>query len=260
MALGSFFHAVQQLAAKTPGAVVIQLGVRLFVPTVRTAGFFFNRFLGAKDISARERLLIGSTLGFPAGINPFLFAFMSGAAYETRNDVAKGWLSLFGEILLSPVVEGNLEAGIKEAAKLDFREVMNVVARAFAEDVGVSDLAAIFRGFGAASRDAKELLGIDVPLGPIAGGIVWLDRAIRGFFDPFPFPGLGPPGDPGPLDPGLRRGLDAKTERALPGAIKRLTMEFTREEAQPGALFKIGRVTKKARDKLRRLILGGGGR
>ena len=255
MALGSFFHAVQQLAAKTPGAVVINLAVRLFVPTVRTAGFFYNKALGAKDISARERLLIGSTLGFPAGINPFLFAFMSGAAYETRNDVAKGWLSLFGELLLSPVVEGNLEAGIKSAARLDFRAVMDTVASAFAEDIGVSDLAAMFRGLGQASRDAKELFGIDIPIGPIAGGIVWLDRAIRGFFDPLPFPEADKPGRKRP--PGV---LDPKTERALPGAIKRLTMEIVREEAQPGALFKIGRVTKKSRDALRRLILGGGGR
>lgn len=232
----------------------VQIGARLVMPVFRTAGFFYNEFLGAKGLSPRERLRLGATLGFPANINPFIFAFLTGTAYESREELNEGWLSLFGEILFKdfPDVEGNLETGIKAGSIRDFRGVMDAIAESFVQETGLDDAAAFFRGLGAAASDFRAITGVAVPFNWIGSGIIWLDRAIRGIFDPLPMP--DPPGEMRPPDV-----LEPKTERELPGAIKRLTSEILREEPKPGALFKIGRVTKKARAKLRRLILGGGG-
>ncbi len=236
---------------------IVGVAVRLTMPIFRTAGFFFNKALGAREKTPRERLLLGVTLGFPAGINPFIFSFLSGLAYESTEELTEGWLSAFGELLFkdAPGVEGDLEVGLKAAGRTDFRGVMDAIADAFAGETGLEDASAFFRGLGAAASDFQSLTGVALPLNWIGDGIIWLDRAVRGFFDPLPRPPTAPtfrPGEVVPLDPGLRRGLEKK----LPGAVKRLTMRIISEGPQ-AVLFRIGEtVSQGVKDKLRNLVLG----
>ncbi len=265
MALGPLLAA--QLFGGLFGGVLrftaAQIGLKLAIPMIRTAGFFYNRFLGALGLSARERLLIGVTLGFPAGINPFLFAFMSGAAYENEQQLVDAWLSTFGEILFKdfPGVEGEIEKGAKALGRGDFRDLFDAWAEAFSEEAGLEDMAAFFRGLSLAASDFLDITGIALPLNWLGEATIWADRALRGFFDPFPRPSKPPAPIPFrdlPLDPGLRRGFDPKTQRKLPDAIRRLTMKIlTPRDQRRAVLFDIGeKVSQGVKDKLRRLVLG----
>lgn len=238
------------------GATVAGIAATVVIPALRTAGFFFNRALGAKDLSPAERLKIGVTFGFPAGINPFLFSFLSGFAYPSSEDVVEGWLSTFGKLAFKdvPGVESDLEDALRRGARQDFRGVMDALATFYTEELGISDAAAFMRGIGGAAKDFESLTGLQLPIGYVVDGIVWLDRALRGIFDPAPVP-RGPRTGGGeilPLDPAFRNKL---ADKNLPGAIKRLTMKVLRE--QPGALlFDIGKaVSRGVKDKLRDLVL-----
>ena len=259
-----------QRIVRSAGATSIAASV--VVPVLRTAGFFFNRLLGAKELSPAERLKIGVTFGFPAGINPFLFSFLSGFAYESGEDVTSGWLSAFGELLFkdAPGVEGELEKAIKSGATKDFRGVMDALATFYAEELKISDAAAFFKGIGGAAADFESLTGIAIPIAHLASGVIWLDRAIRGRFDPPPFIDVpvteeararterGFEEDVEKAGRAVRRPppvIPPKIEKELPGAIKRVTMRFLREPS--ATLFKIVEtVSQGVKDKLRRLVLG----
>ena len=235
------------------GATVAGIAATVVIPALRTAGFFFNRALGAKALTPAERLKIGVTFGFPAGINPFLFSFLSGFAYPSSEDVVEGWLSTFGKLAFRdvPGVESDLEDALRRGAKQDFRGVLDAIATFYTEELGISDAAAFMRGIGGATKDVESLTGLQIPVGYVVDGIIWLDRALRGIFDPPPKP-TRPSGPPLPLDPAFRNKL---ADKKLPGAIKRLTMKVLRE--QPGAvLFDIGKaVSQGVKDKLRKLVL-----
>ncbi len=245
------------------------IAAKLVIPWLRTAGFFYNRFLQAERLTPAQRLALGTTFGFPAGINPFLFTFLSGFAYQTSEQVVEGWLSSFGEIAFRdiPGVESDLEDALRAGTRRNYRAVLDAVANFYSEELGISDAAAIIRGIGAAAEDFEKLIGVAIPVNSIAGWIIWLDRAVRGIFDPLPLPPPPPTpeveqfGQPLPLDPGLRPPFDPKTAKELPAAVKRLTMKIISPRRSLGAvLFEIGEaVTQGAKDKLRRLILRGGG-
>ena len=246
------------------GASVAGIAATVVIPALRTAGFFFNRALGAKELSPRERLRIGVTLGFPAGINPFLFSFLSGFAYNSSEDLVEGWLSTFGSLVFKdvPGVESDLEDALRRGSRQDFRGVMDALATFYTEELGISDAAAFMRGIGGAAKDFESLTGLQIPVGYVVNGIVWLDRALRGIFDPPPFvvtpeaearTRRGFEEDVEKAGRGVR--IDPQTQKELPGAIKRLTMKVLRE--QPGqVLFDIGKaVSRGVKDKLRDLVL-----
>jgi len=257
--LGEFFRALRTggVLRIVRAAGATSIAFRLVIPVLRTAGFFYNRLLRAQELTPAQRLALGTTFGFPAGINPFLFSFLSGFAFPDRRSLVQGWLSSLGQLVFKdvPGIESDLEDRLRQAGKTDFRAVLDTIATFYAEELGIDDAAAFFKGIGAAGADFESLIGIKLPITTIGNWIIWLDKALRGTFDPLPKPPTFRPGEVVPLDPGLRRGLEAKTRKQLPGAIKRLTMNIIRKGPQ-ATLFKIGEtVSQGVKDKLRDLVL-----
>lgn len=182
---------IKRGAPRIGSAVAVNVLMRLAIPVFRTAGLFQNRLLRGifgREPTPAERLLAGVTSGFPTYVNPFFTAFLSGAAYENNEELAEGWLSFFGELLLSPVIETDATRAIKKAGEKDFFAVMDALAELASDELGLEDLAAVFRGIGKAASDFEALTGIALPLNYIGELIIWLDRALQGHFDPFPLP------------------------------------------------------------------------
>lgn len=209
------------IGGKYPGA--LGLAVNLAVPVMRTAGFFQNRLLEAiygRPLTAKERFLAGSTSGWPVGANPFFIAFLSGFAYPTGQELAEGWLSAMGELILSPAVESDLEDALRGATTRNFWGFMDAVAEMVSESIGLEDLAAFFRGLAAISRDAEALTGWNIPTDYLGRLIVWLDDALKGVFDepwPLPWPGEEPPTEEGEPE---EDGVTVVPGRSDPGAFR----------------------------------------
>ena len=214
---------------------LVTVANRLATVMLRTAGLILNRSPVTLGIPLPQgpaaRLVTGpptflNPLGFP-GINSFL----SGFAYEDNEDLADGWLSFFGELLLSdvPVIETSVGKAIDALGRGDFITFGDEAAQALSNDIGLADLAAFFNGIAQVERDFQEL-GLPTlsaapwVFGGITGAVIWLDAtftsvgsAVGAFFQPPGPTSEGrppdikrppPPGPPGvPLDPGLRRGL-----------------------------------------------------
>lgn len=202
----------------------MRVAIELAVPVMRTAGFFQNKLIG-KDAPFTTRLLAGVTSGFPTYVNPFFIAFLSGFAYENDEEVAEGWLSAFGKILLSPVVETDLEQMLRGAATGNFFEFMDALAEWTSEATGLETLAAFFRGIAEASSDFEKLTGVGLPTNWLAEFIIWLNATLTGSFDmPFPWPGDPPPLPPD-VEPFVGHELWSTTKgRGAPITIARRTL------------------------------------
>ncbi len=174
----------------------IRLALELAVPVFRTAGYFqnklFEKIYGRKPTAA-ERLLGGVTSGFPTYANPFFVAFLSGMAYENDEELAEGWLSTFGALLLSPVVETDVEQMLKGAMTGNFWEFMDALSEWSSQELGLETLAAIFRGIKEAARDWEQLTGVSIPTNWLGELLIWLNAVMQGAFDdPWPWPGDPP--------------------------------------------------------------------
>lgn len=187
----------------------IRFAVELAIPIMRTAGYFqnvlFERIYGRKPTPA-ERLLLDVTSGWPAGANPFFVAFLSGFAYENTEELTEGWLSAFGQILLSPVVETDLEQMLRGVVTGDFFGFMDALAEWTSEAVGLETASAFFRGIKEAAADWESLTGIPIPTNWLAEFMIWLNATMRGAFDePFDLPWEDGPGEPPPPLPDIPR-------------------------------------------------------
>ena len=215
---GAGTSVLLNVAGRT-GAIAV--ASKLATTMLRTVGLVLNRSPVTLGIPLPQgpaaRLITGpptflNPLGFP-GVN----AFLRGFAYEDNEDLADGWLSFFGDLLLSevPLIDTSVEKAIKALRRGDLVTFGDEAAQALSNDIGLADLAAFFRGIQTAEEDAAAV-GLPKPVaawvfGSVIGAVVFLDAAfgaigslIGGLFEgppPEPFPDV-------PLDPGLRRGLE----------------------------------------------------
>ena len=218
---GLFGTALLRVAARTG---VVTVASRMAITMLRTAGFILNRSPVTLGIplpqGAAARLVTGpptflNPLGFP-GIN----AFLAGFAYRDTEELADGWLSVFGDLVLEPLVETSIGGAIQALRRGDFATFGGQAAEAFSADIGLADLAAFFRGVESAERDARSVGLPGTPaawvFGALTGAVIYLDaaftslgRTLGGLISPEEaavFPEL-------PLDPGLQRGLPTTEEQ-----------------------------------------------
>jgi len=226
--------ALLRVGART-GAVGVAF--RMSVVFLRTAGLILNRSPVTLGIPLPQGPAARLITGPPTFLNPLGFpgmnAFLRGFAYEDNEDLADGWLSIFGELLLSdvPLIETSVGKAIDALRRGDFITFGDEAAQAVSNDIGLADLAAFFRGIQTSEEDARAVgLPPGSPAGWVFGGVIgaviWLDsaftsigRTLGGLISPEEeavFPQL-------PLDPGLRRGLPTTEEqvRELGGVFNR---------------------------------------
>lgn len=238
------------------------LAGRMAVVYLRTVGWVFNQtglspIPGIGTRTAAERLIpTVFPIPFPVG------AFLRGFAYRDSNQVATGWLSFFGELLLSPVVEGNLEEATKAAGRGDIIGFFNAAGQAFTEDVGLGTIAAFFRGTETLIQDIATIApGLGIPSNPVGEAVIYLDGFFRtfgssiarflGLGGPPPKPGERPVMDPLPLDPAFRnrlRDIEAEAKKK-----KGDTREVARAARRLVRIFPIGEIIRKAKPSISRL-------
>lgn len=161
---------------------------RMAINLLRTAGFILNRSPVTLGIPLPQgpaaRLITGpptflNILGFP-GMN----AFLAGAAYRDGEELADGWLSFFGDLLLQevPLVDTSTEKALKALQRGDFATFGAEAADAVKADIGLDDLAAFFRGITSIEEDFRAL-GLPTlhpapwVFGGILGAVGFLDSA-----------------------------------------------------------------------------------
>lgn len=207
---GLFSQGVLQLASRFGSVTIAGALANTFL---RTAGWLQNTF---PDLPGPVFGLGGGIGRFPGRVLPrpgllffpFLGSFLSGFAYRNFEEVKTGWLSFFGELLLSPVVEGNLETATKALGRGDVAGVFNAWGAALADEVGLETLSAFFRGVGTATADIEKATGFKFPPNMLGEAVIWLDGLFRAFGDLLGFARPGRPGAPPlPLDPAFRNRL-----------------------------------------------------
>ncbi len=235
---GFLGSALLRVAART-GAVAV--ASKLAVAVLRTAGLILNRSPVTLGIPLPQGPAARLITGPPTFLNPLGFpgmnSFLAGFAYRDNEELADGWLSFFGELLLSeiPLVDTSVEKAIKALKRGDFAEFGDEAAQALSNDIGLADLAAFFRGVASAEQDARAV-GLPDPVaswvfGGITGAVIFLDatftsigRTLGGLISPAE-EAVFPEADALPLDPGLRRGLPIPTTeeevRQVGGAFDR---------------------------------------
>ena len=202
------------------GSLVTRFGTsaiagRLAVSILRTAGYILNRSPVTLGIpfanTPAGRLVTGpptflNPLGFP-GINSFLAGF----AYTDNKDLADGWLSFFGDLVLQdvPLVDTSTEQAIRALQRGDLGAFGEAAADALRNDLGLDTLAAFFRGLTTVEEDFQAvglptLSPANWLFGGVIAGVRLLDAAftsfgqfLGGLAEPPPFipPGLvEPPG------------------------------------------------------------------
>ena len=190
--------------ANRTGAIAV--ASKLATTFLRTAGFILNRSPVTLGIPLPQGPAARLITGPPTFLNPLGFpgmnAFLRGFAYEDNEDLADGWLSFFGDLLLSevPLIDTSVEKAIKALRRGDLVTFGDEAAQAISNDIGLADLAAFFRGIQTAEEDAAAV-GLPKPLaawvfGSVIGAVVFLDAAfgaigsaIGGLFE-------GPPPEP----------------------------------------------------------------
>lgn len=251
--------AIGAVASRVGGTVIAS---KLAITLLRTAGFILNRSPVTLGLpfpnTPAGRLLTGpptflNPIGFP-GINSFLVGF----AFEDREALADGWLSWFGDLILAdvPLVDSSLEKAIDALARGDLVTFGGEAADSLSQDIGLSDLAAFFRGLQTVEADFQAVGLPTLSLAPwvfggIIGAVVWLDEAFEaaGRFlggvaemeEGDPLPPIPDFGDL-PLDPGLRRGLPTTEE-----AVRRVGKAFARFRRRIPDLARIIDLLRKTR-------------
>lgn len=249
---GSLLGALGGLAARF-GATAI--AAKLAVAWIRTGGLIMNTTGTLPGLpipsTPATRLLLGPFTFFPTTLaTPQLNSFIKGFAYRDTEEMARGWLSLFGELVLKdvPGVEGNTETALRRLGEADFVGFGEAAANAVAEDVGLSSVAAFFRGIAEVAKDAKAvgLPGLPAPavFSGALGAIVWLDQAISGAGG---FLGGLLGGTLPPFEPEL-----PTTEEEVKRAVRRVRRVF-RGVSTLAPLIKGEKGTKAAEEKLARL-------
>ncbi len=250
----------------------VGLAARMAIVFLRTIGLIQNEsgFLPGLPIpSTPLTRLFPSIVGFPftGGAGAGFNSFLRGAAYRNGVELADGWLSIFGELLLSETaaVDTSVGLAIDALRRLDFVGFGNAAGSAVSNEVGLADLAAFFRGIAESEADFQRL---GLPTGSVApwvfgaaiGAVIFLDAAVTSvggtvgrlvgeFLGPAfpsegrppdikrPPPGTSPPTDivigDLPLDPGLRRGLPVTEEEVREvvkvfGRFQRRLSDFAR--------------------------------
>lgn len=247
---GLFTTALESLVVRFGNTTIAG---RLAVVFLRTVGFIQNRtgFLAQPVPSnAFTRLVFGTpTFLSPIFGFPGTSSFLKGFAYRDNEELTRGWLSFFGELLLAevPGVEGNFEVGLKRLKRGDFAGFGESVANAFQEDLGLAAVGAFFRGIAEIDRDFQKLgLPTLYPAPWVFGGLF----AVVNFFDALItqtgrdlgglLGGLVDPPRPGekgrgklPRDPALQNFLDdlkdpSRTLPTTPTAVRRSLVTFRR--------------------------------
>lgn len=256
---------------------------RMAIVWLRTAGFLQRRsgFLAGLPIPSTP-----ATRAFLPNVFPIpipLGSFLQGFGYRDREELVRGWLSFFGELVFKdvPGVEGNAEVAIERLARGDFVGFGESMANAFSEDIGLSGVAAFFRGIAQIEEDAREA---GIPALSAAPFIFGGAMAAVGFFDALirntgrflggllgPPPGK-PPAKPVPLkdlDPGLQNFLRDLDRRAVdPGTglpttetqVKRIIGTIRRLRGRLNAIrtlagfIKGAEPSRKSLEKVRRLV------
>lgn len=177
------------------GGVVFRFGAtafaaRMAVTLLRTTGYLQNRFPNLYQFpglppltTAAGRLLrpvptFLNPLGF--GI-PFIGSFLTGFAFKDDEELKTGWLSFFGEMLLSPVAEGNTEEALKALGRGDAESFFDQLGQAFSEEAGLDALASFFRGLASWQRDLGEVTGIVLPPNILGEAIIFVDGVLDSF-------------------------------------------------------------------------------
>lgn len=213
--MGAF--SLSRIFSALPG-VVFRFGAttfaaRMAVTLLRTAGYLQNAFPelytfpGLPSVTTPAGRLLRPVPTFlnPLGFGfPFIGSFLSGFAFKNQEEVKTGWLSFFGELLLSPVVEGDTEEALKDLGAGDAAGFFDELGEAFSEETGLDFLASFFQGLGTWSADVGQVLGIPLPGNIVGESVIWVDAFLDTFGGAFSWIAdlLGVPiGGPAPRPP-----------------------------------------------------------
>lgn len=236
------------------------VATRLAVALLRTAGYLQNTFPelytfpGLPSVATPAGRLLRPVPTFlnPLGFGfPFIGSFLTGFAFKNENELKTGWLSFFGELLLSPVVEGNTEEALKDLGAGDPMGFFDQVGQAFSEETGLNFLASFFRGLGTWSADVGQVLGIPLPGNIVGESVIWVDTFLDTFGGAFSWIAdlLGVPiGGPAPRPPTPGELATGEEE------IRRRLRQAGREAELKGG--DLAEVEKAARRIVRRLAPG----
>lgn len=163
---------------------------RIAILLLRTTGYLQNRFpslyqfpgLPPLDTAAGRFLRPVPTFLNPLGFGiPFMGSFLTGFAFRDDNELQTGWLSFFGEMLLSGQTEGNTEEALKALPRGDAEGFFDQLGQAFSEESGLDFLASFFRGLATWQSDLGEVTGLVLPPNMLGEAVIFTDAFLDSF-------------------------------------------------------------------------------